>query len=100
MNHSSEGQQPRIEGVPARDGYYWYYKRGAVLPSLVMIGTRGTERIIKEGPASQRCWFPGEFFVGPIEPPVGTPDALARSEARHGEEIWIEPVSGPAVTAD
>lgn len=65
-----------------------------------MIGSRGDERIIKEGPACQRHRFPGEFFVGPIEPPFGTPDALAQNEGRHGEEIWIEPVSGPAVTAN
>ncbi len=97
---STTNEIPRIEGIPSKDGYYWYYKRGAVLPTLVMIGTRGDERIIKEGPAFQRYWFPGEFFVGPIEPPFGTPDDLAQSERRHGEEIWIEPASGPAVAAD
>lgn len=99
VNQSFEHQVPRIEGIPTGDGYYWYYKRGTAFPSLVMVGTRGHERIIKEGPGSQRYWYPGEFFVGPIEPPFGTPDSLAQSDGRHGEEIWIEPVSRPAVTA-
>lgn len=100
MSVSIENQVPRIEGVPARDGYYWYYKRATALPSLVMIGTRGGERFIKDGPALQRYLFPGEFFVGPIEPPFATPDDIAAAERVPGQEVWIDPVSGPAVEAE
>ena len=32
---------PRIEGIPAVDGAYWYYKRGEAVPRLVQVGTRG-----------------------------------------------------------
>ena len=100
MSVSTEDQVPRVEGVPTQDGYYWYYKRGAVLPSLVMIGTRGSERFIKDGPSLQRYRFPGEFFVGPVVPPFATPDDIASAEGVHGEEIWIDPVSGPAISAE
>lgn len=69
-----------------------------MLPSLVLIGTRNGERVIKEGPAMQRYWFPGEFFVGPIEPPFATPDDLANSErGKHGEELYLESASGKAI---
>lgn len=70
---TASNEIPRIEGIPSKDGAYWYYKRGAVLPSLVQVGTRDGERVIKDGSSVQRYWWPGEFFVGPIEPPFATP---------------------------
>ncbi|WP_323074206.1 hypothetical protein [Mycetohabitans endofungorum] len=90
---------PRIEGIPSKDGAYWYYKCGEVLPSLVLIGTRNGERVIKEGSAMQRYWYPGEFFVGPIEPPFATPDDLAcRPPGEYGEALCMQEASGAAVS--
>jgi hypothetical protein len=91
-------ETPRIEGIPSKDGAYWYYKRGQVLPSLVLIGTQDGVRFIKEGPAKQRYWFQGEFFVGPIEPPFATPDDLANmADGQHGEELYLQEVAGAAL---
>jgi len=80
-----EAQPLRIEGFPAADGAYWYYKMGQEMPSLVWIGTYKGERAIKDGSAIQRYWFPGEFFVGPILPPFATPHDLASPS----EEDWV-----------
>ncbi|MBA9846583.1 hypothetical protein [Ralstonia pickettii] len=92
---------PRIEGIPAVDGAYWYYKRGEAVPRLVQVGTRGGERVINEGPAIQRYWYQGEFFVGPIEPPFATPDDLANMEpGRHNEARYLESASGTAIRND
>ncbi|MCF2135584.1 MULTISPECIES: hypothetical protein [Mycetohabitans] len=87
---------PRIEGIPSKGGAYWYYKRGKLLPSLVLIGTRNGERVINDGPAMQRFWYPGEFFVGPIEPPFATPDDLAGR--KYGEELYLQEAVGTAVS--
>lgn len=98
MTETSNDRVPRIEGIPAVDGAYWYYKRGEVLPSLVQVGTRDGERVIKEGPAIRRYWYQGEFFVGPIEPPFATPDNLANREpGRPGEERYLESAIGTAI---
>jgi hypothetical protein len=88
----------RIEGFPATDGYYWYYRRGQVVPSLVLVGTGTDARYIKDGAMLQGYWYPGEFFVGPINPPFATPDDLASSPRGHyGEEIYPKAVAGIAV---
>lgn len=68
---------PKIEGFPHEDGFYWYYKMGEKMPSLVQVGTYKGERAIKDGSGVQRYWLSGEFFVGPIHPPYATPDELA-----------------------
>ncbi|ANJ76267.1 hypothetical protein PQH03_28110 [Ralstonia insidiosa] len=95
---TASNEIPRIEGIPSKDGAYWYYKRGAVLPSLVQVGTRDGERVIKDGSSVQRYWWPGEFFVGPIEPPFATPVDLANAYRTHGEEPqYSDTVSGKAV---
>jgi hypothetical protein len=77
-------QPQQIEGIPLEDGPYWYYKLGEKMPSMVLVGEYKGERVIKDGAAIQRHWFPGEFFVGPIRPPFATPDELAAPS----EEDW------------
>jgi hypothetical protein len=69
MSVSLENEIPRIEGIPAKDGAYWHYKRGQVVPNLVLVGGADGQRAFKDGPALHHYWYPGEFFVGPIEPP-------------------------------
>lgn len=99
MNLSLEDQLPRIEGIPATDGYYWYYQRGRVVPSLVLVGTGQDARYIKEGGVLRGYWYPGEFFVGPINPPFATPDDLAsRPLGKYGEEMYPRGAAGMAVS--
>ncbi|MDN7445350.1 hypothetical protein QZM64_39975 [Burkholderia cepacia] len=95
MSKQPVDQIARIEGIPFADGYYWYYKRGKPLPSLVLVGDRDEQRVFKDGPAVCKTWWPGEFFVGPIAPPFPTPDHLALNPRGIDEEpISMELAAG------
>ncbi|QUN44924.1 hypothetical protein KEH59_01420 (plasmid) [Burkholderia contaminans] len=59
MSKQPVDQIARIEGIPFADGYYWYYKRGEPLPSLVLVGERDEQRVFKDGPAVCKTWWPG-----------------------------------------
>jgi hypothetical protein len=87
----SAAESLRIEGIPRVDGAYWYYKLGESMPTLVLVGEYEGERAIKDGPAIQRYWFPGEFFVGPISPPFATPAELAAPP----EDVWRQARENP-----
>ena len=91
VSRDDDTQLPKIEGIPSVDGAYWYFKLGEKLPSLVWIGSDNNGRAIKDGPAIQRYWYPGEFFVGPINPPYETPKELAEPS----EDAWREARENP-----
>lgn len=96
MTNGTQPESPGIEGIPSTDGCYWYYKRASILPTLVLVGTRHGERVIKDGSEIRRHWYPGEFFVGPIRPPYPTPDHLAKLQpGTHGEELHMHKAAAP-----